>query len=59
MKKHITPDDIGKKLPFQVPENYFKELPDKIMKRCRKEKTGRSLIRIVKPALSFNSTGKR
>ncbi|MBS3771403.1 MAG: hypothetical protein KGY69_14225 [Bacteroidales bacterium] len=53
MKKHITPEDIGKKLPFQVPENYFKELPDKIMKRCRVEKTGRSLIRILKPALSF------
>lgn len=53
MKKHITPDDIGKKLPFQVPENYFKELPDKIMKRCREEETGQSLIHILKPALSF------
>lgn len=54
MKKHIIPNnDSDNKPPFQVPDNYFKYLPDRIMKRCREKESKRSFIRILKPAFSL------
>ena len=53
----ITINDMNKKLPFRVPDNYFRELPDKVLERCQEEQqeesTGKSLVYILKPALSL------
>jgi hypothetical protein len=53
MKNHINPEENKDQLPFQVPENYFEELPDRVMKRCREEERKGSLLKIIRPALSL------
>lgn len=53
MKNYINPEENDHKLPFQIPEGYFEELPDRIMKRCREEERKGSFLRILKPALSL------
>lgn len=55
MKRNIN--NINKELPFRTPDNYFKELPEQIIEKCKEEeqsdKIGKSLIYILKPALSL------
>jgi hypothetical protein len=55
MKKHMN--NINKESPFGVPENYFRDLPDRVMERCQEEEEtqskGKSLVYILKPALSL------
>ena len=55
MEKNIN--NINKELPFRVPDNYFSELPEKIMEKCREEENekqkGNSLVYILKPAFSL------
>ncbi|MFP4620258.1 MAG: hypothetical protein ACLFM7_03040 [Bacteroidales bacterium] len=53
MKKHTKLDDIDPESPFKVPGGYFNELPEKVIKRCRREERNRSFIRIFKPAVSL------
>lgn len=56
--QHIDLNELNKELPFQVPDNYFDELPEKIQARCKQsdkdlETRGTSLINILKPAFSL------
>jgi hypothetical protein len=51
--KHIKLSDINKTNPFRLPENYFRELPDRIMETCKKETRKQSFISVLKPALSL------
>ena len=53
MQKHHKISDIGKKQPFQVPENYFRDLPERIMERCEEKEQKQSVIQVIKPALSL------
>ena len=53
MKNYINPEESNHKPPFQVPENYFEELPDRITKRCREEERKGTFTGILKSALSL------
>jgi hypothetical protein len=58
MKKNIHLNDMKKELPFRVPDNYFDDLPDRVMERCQEEgletsKEKRSILFILKPAFSL------
>ena len=53
MKTHHKLSDIGKQQPFRVPEGYFTDLPEKIMDQCEREEQKRSVLHIIKPALSL------
>lgn len=53
MSNHDKLNKIGKEQPFRVPENYFTDLPEKIMDKCEQEEQKRSLVHIIKPALSL------
>jgi len=53
MSNHDKLNKIGREQPFRVPENYFRDLPEKVMDKCEQEEQKRSLIHIIKPALSL------
>jgi hypothetical protein len=53
MSNHGKLNKIGNEKPFRVPENYFRDLPDKIMERCEQDEQKRSFVQIIKPALSL------
>ncbi len=57
MKKDTKLNDMNKKLPFRVPDNYFGELPDRIMEKIQEEQKEKSkntpIIYILKPAFSL------
>jgi len=53
MSNHGKLNNIGNEKPFRVPENYFRDLPDKIMGQCKQEEQKRSFVQIIKPALSL------
>lgn len=53
MHKHYKISDIGKQQPFIVPDNYFKDLPERIMEQCEKKEQKRSVLQIIKPAISL------
>jgi len=53
MHKHYKISDIGKQQPFKVPDNYFKDLPERIMERCEKKEQKRSVVQIIKPTISL------
>lgn len=53
MSNHGKLNKIGNEKPFRVPENYFRDLPDKIMERCEQEEQKRSFVQMIKPALSL------
>jgi len=46
-------NNIGKEQPFRVPENYFRDLPEQIMDKCKQDEQKRSIVHILKPALSL------
>src|SRR5690554_5274883 len=41
-------DQWNKELPFQVPENYFQDLPENIMKKIEQEEKKTNTIRLQK-----------
>ena len=53
MEKYHKISDIGKEQPFQVPDNYFGELPERVMKQCEQKEQKRSLVQMIKPAVSL------
>lgn len=53
MEKYHKISDIGKEQPFQVPEDYFRDLPERIMKRCEQKEHKKSMVQIIKPAVSL------
>lgn len=53
MKEHKRLSDIGREQPFEVPDNYFRDLPERIMEQCEAREKKRSFIHILKPALSL------
>jgi hypothetical protein len=44
---------IGNEKPFRVPENYFRDLPDRIMERCEQQEQKQSVVQIIRPTLSL------
>jgi hypothetical protein len=46
-------EEIPKGNPFRVPENYFDELPERIMQNCETKEKQPKLIKILKPAFSL------
>ncbi len=53
MKQDKRLSDIGREQPFEVPDNYFRDLPGRIMEQCEAREKKRSFIHILKPALSL------
>ncbi len=53
MKKQPKLSDIGKRQPFEVPDGYFRDLPDRIMEQCGEREQKKSVVQILKPALSL------
>jgi len=57
MKNNTKLNDMSKKLPFSVPENYFGDLPDRIMDKVQEEQKEETkntpLLYILKPAFSL------
>jgi len=56
-QQNINLDNIKKKQPFKVPENYFEDLPERIQANIqdaeKARESNRSVIQLIKPALSL------
>ena len=44
---------IPKETPFRVPENYFDDLPERIIEKCKEKERQPRLMNILKPAFSL------
>lgn len=54
--KNIKLNEIGNKMPFKTPDNYFESLTDRIMDKVDSEAkitVDRKIVRFTKPMLAF------